>query len=168
MSKRTEEADNSYDFMQTVKGIIAVFVTLLVVVIIVMLFAKSLFVSQDSKKNVKTGHLTSTEYVSVATTTNEEEVVSKTTTKKKKTTTEEEEEEPDVAIPDGLDTSVAGDYVVASAVYLHPEANSSSSNLATLPTGAQVKVYGSANYGWYYVEYDGQFGYAYGTYFTKQ
>jgi hypothetical protein len=167
MAKKKEESDTTFDFQQTVKGIIAVFITIMIVVIIVMLFAKSLFVANTSSTtSVKTGHLTETEYVSVATTTNEE--VAAITTKKKSTTAEEEESEPDVSLPDGLDTSVAGKYVVSSAVYLHPQSNSSSENLMTLPSGAEVEVYGVENYGWYYLEYDGQFGYAYMSYLTKQ
>ena len=84
--------------------------------------------------------------------------------KKKKTTTEDNT--PDISLPADLDTSVAGKYVVNDSVYLHPEPSSSSENLSTLPAGAQVEVYGSSNYGWYYVKYDDQVGYAWGTYFT--
>ena len=85
MANRRDENDNSIDFQQTIKGVIAVFITILIVVIVVMLFARSLFVT-DSKNaaKVKTGHLTSTEYVSVATTAGEEEVQATTTKKKKK------------------------------------------------------------------------------------
>jgi hypothetical protein len=139
------------------------------VVIIVMLFAKSLFVSSADSTAVKTGHLTSTEYTYVPTTTQEEVEITTTKKKKKKTTTEAEEETPTAEnLPEGLDTSVAGTYSVNSAVYLHPEASASSENLLTVPTGAVVTVYGSSNYGWYYLEYDGQLGYAWGDYFTAQ
>lgn len=159
MARRQDEIENTFDFQQTIKGIIAVFITILVVVVIVMLFAKSLFVSDPkAASKVKTGHITSTEYTYVATTTDEEVAVTTEKKKKKKTTTTEEE--PAVSLPEGLDTSVAGTYSVTNAVYLHPEPNSSSANLLTLPAGATVKVYGSANYGWYYLEYDGQYGYA--------
>lgn len=167
MANRRDENDNSIDFQQTIKGVIAVFITILIVVIVVMLFARSLFVT-DSKNaaKVKTGHLTSTEYVSVATTAGEEEVQATTTKKKKKkTTTTEEEVSAPSNLPEGLDESVAGNYVVNSAVYLHPEANSSSENLATLPQGAQVEVFGQV-YGWYYLIYEGQYGYAYGSFFN--
>lgn len=159
MAKRQEEIENAYDFQQTVKGIIAVFITILVVAIIVMLFARSLFVSDSASAEVKTGRLTTVEYEYQEPAKGDEVKVTTTKKKSKKKTTTEEEE-PDVALPEGLDVSVAGDYTVTNSVYLHPEPNSSSANLLTLPTGAEVKVYGSTNYGWYYLEYDGQFGYA--------
>lgn len=158
--------------MTTAKGLVAVFITILIVAVIIMLFAKSLFVSGDSpKKNVKTGHLTETAYVSVdpnATLPNQEEVVATETKKKKKKKTTTEETEPAIDIPEGMDTSVAGKYTVNAAVYLHPEPSSSSAELVTLPAGAEVEVYGSANYGWYYLDYEGQVGYAWGTYFNKK
>ena len=165
------EEEETVDISSTIKGIVAVFITILIVVIIIMLFAKSLFVnSSDLKKNVKTGHLTETAYVSVdpnATLPNQEEVVAtETKKKKKKKTTTAEEATPD--LPADLNTSTAGNYVVNDAVYLHPEPNSTSAELETLPKGAKVKVYGDANYGWYYLEYDGKLGYAWGTYFTKE
>ena len=161
-----QEAEEKNDFQYTVKGLIAVFITILIVVIIVMLFAKSLFVSSSKlSANVKTGHITSTEYVSVATTAGDDvEITSVQKKNKKKTTTEDNT--PDISLPADLDTSVAGKYVVNDSVYLHPEPSSSSENLSTLPAGAQVEVYGSSNYGWYYVKYDDQVGYAWGTYFT--
>lgn len=162
--------ETGFEVASTIKGIIAVFITILIVVVIVMLFAKSLFVTNtEVNKNVKTGHLTETAYVSVdpnATLPNQEEVVATETTKKKKkksTTTE-----ASVALPEGLDTSNAGTYVVNDAVYLHPEPNSSSAELVTLNKGDEVKVYGNSNYGWYYLEYKGQMGYAWGTYFTPK
>ena len=78
---------------------------------------------------------------------------------------EPEEENPDV--PEGLDTSIAGDYSVNSPVYLHPVADANSANLATLQTGEEIKVLGQS-FGWYYLEYNGQKGYAWGTFFTKK
>ena len=162
--------ETGYEVASTLKGIIAVFITILIVVVIIMLFARSLFVTNaEINKNVKTGHLTETAYVSVdpnATLPNQEEVVATETTKKKKkksTTTE-----ASVALPEGLDTSNAGDYIVNDAVYLHPEPSSSSAELVTLNKGDEVKVYGNSNYGWYYLEYKGQMGYAWGTYFTPK
>ncbi len=162
--------ETGFEVASTLKGIIAVFITILIVVVIIMLFARSLFVTNaEINKNVKTGHLTETAYVSVdpnATLPNQEEVVATETTKKKKkksTTTE-----ASVALPEGLDTSNAGDYIVNDAVYLHPEPSSSSAELVTLNKGDEVKVYGNSNYGWYYLEYKGQMGYAWGTYFTPK
>ncbi|MGN1133498.1 MAG: SH3 domain-containing protein, partial [Oscillospiraceae bacterium] len=54
---------------------------------------------------------------------------------------------------------------VISAVYLHPEPNSSSENLMVLPVGAECKVFRNEN-GWLYLEYNGQKGYAYYTFFS--
>ncbi len=176
MSSRNENETNEYDFAATIRGIIAVFITILVVIIIVMLFARSLFVSSSElEETTKTGHLTETRYVELATTTTAEEVV--TTTEGKSASDDEdedddddedEESELDTDLPEGLDTSVAGTYVVNSAVYLHPESNSSSSTIMTLPTNAQVTVYGVEGSGWYYLEYEGQYGYAWHTYLTAQ
>lgn len=162
-AQRRYEDENTIDLSSTIKGIIAVFLTMLIVAIIVMLFAKSLFVSDEAlAKNIKTGHLTETEYIPIEQTTQiDEEVV--TTKKAKKKTTEKEEEPP--ALPEGLDTTVAGTYTVNDAVYLHPEPNSNSENLLVLPYASEVKVYGNTN-GWYYLEYDGQIGYAWGSYLT--
>lgn len=165
---RRQTEDNSVILNSTIKGILALFATILVVVVIVMLFAKSLFFPSADAKPVKTGHLTQTEEISVAETEPAEEVEAVTTKKKKKKTTAEEESSLPEALPEGLDTSVAGDYTVNSAVYLHPEPNSSSANLATLPAGDSVKVYGNSNYGWYYLEWNGQMGYAWSSYLTKK
>lgn len=160
--------ESGFEIASTIKGIIAVFITILIVVVIIMLFARSLFVNNtELKKNVKTGHLTETAYVSVdpnATLPNQEEVVATETTKKKKKKTTTEDTTP--ALPEGLDTSNAGTYIVNDAVYLHPEPSSSSAELVTLKKGDEVKVFGNSNYGWYYLEYEGQLGYAWGTYFT--
>ena len=160
--------EQTVDYSSTVKGLIAVFLTLLIVIIIVMLFAKSLFVSgEELAKNLKTGHLTETEYVAIEAREELEEEVVTTKKEKKKTTTKEEKAEP-AQLPEGLDTSVAGTYMVNDAVYLHPTPDSASENLATLPYGTEIEVFGSSNYGWYYVEYEGQYGYAWGTYFTPK
>lgn len=163
----SRQSDDAY-LSSAIKGIIALFITILIVVVIVMLFAKSLFVPNTDNKKVKTGHLTETVSFSAETTKAAQEVEEvKTTKKKKKTTTKAEEPETPV-LPDGLDTSVAGEYVISSAVYLHPEPNSSSANLATLPAGETVTVYGNSNYGWYYLDYNGQLGYAWSSYLSKK
>lgn len=167
------EPEQTADSSTTIKGLIAVFMTMLIVVIIVMLFAKSLFVSSEElAKNLKTGHLTETEYVAIEAKEDlgEEVVTTEKKEKKKKSTTTEKEDDSSqpVELPEGLDTSVAGKYMVNDAVYLHPTPDSASANLATLPYGTELEVFGQANYGWYYVEYEGQYGYAWGTYFTKQ
>ena len=55
---------------------------------------------------------------------------------------------------------------VISAVYLHPEPTSASENLCVIPVGAECKVYKNEN-GWLYLDYNGQMGYAYYTFFTE-
>ena len=62
--------NNSFDFWNssTFKGIMGVLGTLLAVVIIIMLCAKALFISDVSAENKKTGRITSTEPKSISTT----------------------------------------------------------------------------------------------------
>lgn len=139
----------------TVKGIIAIMLTLLVVVIVIMIFAKNLFIN-DNTTPKKTGVITSTEYIPPATTTTEET----TTTTKKSTKKTEEEDDP----YEGEDDQ-QGTVNCISAVYLHPEPTSSSENLLTIPAGAECKYFRNDN-GWYYVEYNGTQGYAWNTFFS--
>ena len=134
--------------------------TALVVIIVVMLFAKSLFVSTASSEK-QTGRLTTPPNYTTVTTTTTEAV---TTTKKKKTTTTTAED-VDPYQNNELEQG-ATNMSVVSPVYLHPQPNSSSANLATLPTGANVKAYALVNNYWLYVDYNGQKGYAYIDYFT--
>lgn len=167
MPKHNEPQEEAFDFQSFIKGIIAIFITILIVVIIVMLFAKSLFSpTASSKQNVKTGHLTETYYIDKDNLPLPEVDDAVTTKAKKKTTTKKEDPTPSVDLPEGLDTSIAGQYIVNDAVYLHPEPNSSSANLATLQAGKTVTVFGNSNYGWYYLEYEGQYGYAWSSYLT--
>jgi len=140
----------------TVKGIIAIMLTLLVVVIVIMIFAKNLFIN-DNTTPKKTGVITSTEYVPPATTTTEET----TTTTKKTTKKTEEEDDP----YDENEDDQQGTVNCISAVYLHPEPTSSSENLLTIPAGAECKYFRNDN-GWYYVEYNGTQGYAWNTFFS--
>lgn len=142
----------------TFKGIIAIMLTLLVVIIVIMLFVKSLFINDNSKPK-KTGTMTSTEYIPTETTTTTE---APTETKKKKTTEEEENDDQENNEEDG---DAVGEITCTGPVYLHPEPNSSSANLTTIPSGAVCKYYKNEN-GWYYVEYQGQKGYAWKDFFT--
>ena len=142
----------------TVKGIIAIMLTLLVVIIVIMLFVKSLFINDNSKPK-KAGTMTSTEYIPTETTTTTE---APTETKKKKTTEEEENDDQENNEEDG---DAVGEITCTGPVYLHPEPNSSSANLTTIPSGAVCKYYKNEN-GWYYVEYQGQKGYAWKDFFT--
>ncbi len=150
---------NSSDFWNspTFKGLAAVMGTLLVVVIIVMLAAKVMFVSDTSAENKKTGRITSTEPKSVVTT---------TTTKATKKTVKKTKREYNTYDGTQIDTDEYTNQTVISAVYLHPEPNSSSENLCVIPVGAVCKVYKNEN-GWLYLDYDGQKGYAYYTFFTE-
>lgn len=138
------------------KGIIGVMLTILVVIVITMLFAKSLFISNTSGQAKKTGKMTRTEYVSVATTTTTTESKSTTTT-----TTDDEYEDPYQTGDIFGDTT---EMKVISAVYLHPEPTSKSENLMVIPVGATVKVFKNEN-GWLYLDYNGNIGYAYETFF---
>ena len=142
----------------TVKGIIAIMLTLLVVIIVIMLFVKSLFINDNSKPK-KTGTMTSTEYIPTETTTTTE---APTETKKKKTTEEEKNDDQENNEEDG---DAVGEITCTGPVYLHPEPNSSSANLTTIPSGAVCKYYKN-EIGWYYVEYQGQKGYAWKDFFT--
>ena len=169
--REREQEVSDVDFGAIVRGIIAVALTCLIVCIIVIMFAKTLFVSDaELQKTAKTGHLTETAFEMIEPVEQqlrEEVVTTKATKKKKKTTTTQKAEEAEKTdLPEGIDTAAAGDYTVNSPVYLHPTADANSANLATLPYGVTVKVLGQS-YGWYYLEYEGEKGYAWGTYFNK-
>lgn len=155
-NKKTEQQTSSLP--TAVKGTIAVMITALAVVIITMLFARSLFISNASDKTKKTGRITSTEYVEVST----QAPVSLTETKKT-TTTRSTDDPYQTNTGENLGDSTV--MTVISAVYLHPEPTSKSENLLVIPVGATVKVYKNEN-GWLYLEYNGQMGYAYQSFFS--
>lgn len=139
------------------KGIIAVMSTVLIVVIISMLFARSLFMTSASEE-IKTGRLTAPPtFVTTTTTLN--------TTTRKTTTTTTLSKLTDPYQSELMQSGIS-EMTVKSAVYLHPEPNSSSKNLMVLPQGARVTAYAVVNYNWIYVEYMGNVGYAYGDFFT--
>ncbi|MGN0601759.1 MAG: SH3 domain-containing protein [Oscillospiraceae bacterium] len=153
MSGKSKNSD--FWSSSTFKGIIAVLSTLLVVVIITLVSAKLLFVGNSSGNTIKTGRITSTEPLAVTTT-----VKTKHTEKTTKKTNSGD---------DDFYSEDTGDYTtqtVISAVYLHPEPTSKSENLCVIPVGAECKVYKNEN-GWLYLDYDGQKGYAYYTFFTE-
>ncbi len=154
------EEDAKVAVSSNIKGIIAIMITALVVIIVVMLFAKSLFVSTETQEK-QTGRLTTPpNYTTVATTTTE----TVTTTKKKKTTkATSDTEDP---YKDDMLNAGATDMSCTGAVWLHPEPNSKTANLALIPAGANVKAYAVVNGNWIYVDYNGQKGYAYGDYFS--
>ncbi len=172
MPRRAPQPEAAESVSTTIKGIIAVSITCFLVCVIVIMFSNSLFVSDaELQKTAKTGHLTETAFEVIEPKKQlRDEVVTTKATKKKKTTTADDEDEPEEEnpdVPEGLDTSIAGDYSVNSPVYLHPVADANSANLATLQTGEEIKVLGQS-FGWYYLEYNGQKGYAWGTFFTKK
>lgn len=142
------------------KGTMGILGTLLAVVIIIMVCAKVLFVSDVSAENKKTGRITSTEPKSVSTT------VSVKTTKKTVKKTSRTFNNYDSIDPEDVDTDEYTTQRVVSAVYLHPQPTSASENLCVIPVGAVCKVFKNEN-GWLYLDYNGQKGYAYYTFFTE-
>ena len=170
MQRRVPEPVETESFGSTIRGIIAVAVTCFIVCVIVIMFSNTIFVSDaELQKTAKTGRLTETAFeVAVPKQQLRDEVVTTKATKKKKTTTAEGDapEAENSDLPEGLDTSIAGSYTVNGPVYLHPIADANSANLATIPFGEKIQVMGQS-FGWYYVEFDGQKGYAWGTYFDK-
>lgn len=159
-NKNTQRPQVSQGLSPTVKGVIAILLTILVVVIVIMIFAKTLFIGNNDQEAKKTGVMTApTEYVKPETSAS--------------ASSSEQTNDPDPDADDddyynGSDSSTSEKSVeisCTSAVYLHPEPNSSSANLATIPSGAKVKYFKNEN-GWYYVEYNGQKGYAWQSFFT--
>ena len=155
-----EEEEAKVAVSGNIKGIIAIMITALVVIIVVMLFAKSLFVSTETSEK-QTGRLTAPPNYTTVTTTTTETV---TTTKKKKTTKATSEE--DDPYMDDMLKAGATDMSCTGPVWLHPEPNSKTENLALIPTGANVKAFAVVNGNWIYLEYNGQKGYAWGDYFS--
>ena len=145
-ARRTrKQQENDAQISAAVKGIIAIMLTLLIVVVVIMLFWKSLF----------TGTITSTQYHGPETKTATEREGSKKSTKKKTSKKQDDDEEDE-------DTQKI---TCTGAVLLHPEPSSSSATLDTIPGGVEVTFIRNEN-NWFYVEYNGQEGYAWGNYFT--
>ena len=156
--KQQPQQENPAAISSTIKGIIAIMITFLIVIIVIMVFAKSLFIKGNESSPKKTGVVTSTEYIPPETQT---ATAKETTQKTRKPKTEEEEEDED----DEEDDESSQTITCTGPVYLHPEPSSKSENLLTIPQGAEVKFFRNEN-NWYYVEYDGKEGYAWGDYFT--
>ena len=154
--RQVSQQNSGLGLSSNVKGVIAIMITLLVVIIVIMLFAKSLFIN-DNKEPTATGKITSTEYIPPVTTTtvSETEETKKST---KKLADDYDEDNKNDNEEDGVTVNCI------SPVYLHPEPNSSSANLATIPSGAKCTFYKNEN-GWYYVDYNGTKGYAWYTFF---
>lgn len=150
------EQEKAAAISSAVKGIIAILLTLLIVIVVIMLFWKNLFTGSETGSKATGTITTPTSYIPPETKTATEREETKKTTKKKTTEAEEEEEEEE----ENTQTIRC-----TGAVFLHPEPNSKSATLLTIPSGADVKFYRNEN-NWYYVEYNGQQGYAWGNYFT--
>lgn len=149
-----KQQENDAQISAAVKGIIAIMLTLLIVVVVIMLFWKSLFTGAE-KGDLATGTITSTEYHGPETKTATEREDSKKFTKKKTAKKQDDDEEDE-------DTQTI---TCTGAVLLHPEPSSSSATLDTIPGGVEVTFIRNEN-NWFYVEYNGQKGYAWGNYFT--
>ena len=72
----------------------------------------------------------------------------------------------DMGTDNSLEDATYSIKTVISAVYLHPQPTSASENLCVIPVGAECKVYTNEN-GWLYLDYNGQKGYAYYSFFTE-
>ena len=160
-----DEEDDDKDFATTVKGVIAVMITFMVVAIVLMFTARRMFVLQGNeyKEEIPTGVVTSTQptvYEGKETTLPEEE---DDTGKKKRTAS------PNAKDDDGQTTTkLTGttQYKCATAYYLHPQPSSDSENLLVIPQGAVVEVQKEEN-GWLYMDYNGTVGWAYKDGFYK-
>ncbi len=161
---RSRGQNGSGGLPSAVKGAIGMMATTLVVVIITMLFAKSLFISNAASSNGKTGRITNAPTYSVSTSSK----ISIRTTHT--TTTKHNEDDPyqtseSGSVSGGEALGEATAMTVISAVYLHPQPTSKSENLLVIPVGAICKVYRNEG-GWLYLDYNGQMGYAYYTFFS--
>ena len=112
---RPQQQENSTWLTPTVKGIIAILLTVLVVAIVIMIFAKTLFVNTNTTPK-KTGTITSTEYIPPKTTTTSEKP--QETSKKSKKATEPDEDPYDGDKDDNGDA--VGDIQFISTHSLHP------------------------------------------------
>ncbi|MBR1749408.1 MAG: SH3 domain-containing protein [Ruminococcus sp.] len=168
-AKRPVYDDDEYDeaddakFATTVKGVIAVMITFMLVMIVLMFTARSMFVLSGNEVETIKGRVTSTEptvYEAEETTAAEED----SGAKKKRTAGPNAKEKNDETTGS---TKLEGttQYRCVSAVYLHPKPSAESENTLVIPQGAVVEVQKEEN-GWYYLDYNGTVGWAYGTFFT--
>lgn len=151
-----QEAESNWATL--VKGIIAILLTVLTVVIVTMLFAKSLFVSNTSDER-KTGRLTAPpNYTTISTTT----ATSTTTSRKRTTTRDWGSEDP---YQEEIAKTGATEMVVKNAVKLRKEPNSDSEVITVLAADTKVTAFSVTNGNWLYVEANGKTGYAFGDFF---
>lgn len=143
-----------------VKGIIGIMVSFTFVAVIIMLFAKVLFLHEPTE-DIKTGTITVTSPTgtTAVTTTGLNQRVSKTT----KQTVKYNDNAKNTG--DDSDNNAAVTKIKCiSPVLVHPQPNSSSENLTTVPLNAEVDFIRDEN-GWYYITYNGITGYAWGQFF---
>ncbi|WP_295157079.1 SH3 domain-containing protein [uncultured Ruminococcus sp.] len=152
--KSRKQQEREAAMASTVKGIIAIMLTFLIVIVVIMLFWKNLFTANETGPKA-TGTITSTKYDPPETKTVTEREETEKSTKKKVTKAEEEDDEDE-------NTQMIK---CVGAVLLHPEPSSSSTTIDTIPAGVDVKFIRNEN-NWYYVEYNGKEGYAWGNFFT--
>ena len=160
-----DDEEDDKNFATTVKGVIAVMLTFMLVVIVLMFTARSMFVLEGNeyKEDIASGRVTSTQptvYEGADTTVAQEDDAS---SKKKRTASPNAKDNDDSTTTTKL--SGTTQYRCISAVYLHPQPSAESENLLVIPQGAVVDVQ-KDEYGWYYLDYNGTVGWAYGTFFT--
>lgn len=150
-----------------VKGIIGILVSLAFVFLVILLFAKVLFLHEPNTEQ-KTGSLTAVADTGTTfmTTTNEnQQVVSKTTKEKIKFNVEITETDKDGNTVTNNTEQPTGKVRCISPVLVHPKPTSKSENLTTVPLNAEVDFIKNEN-GWYLITYNGITGYAWGQFFT--
>lgn len=143
-----------------VKGIIGILVSLTFVAVIIMLFAKVLFLHEPTE-DLKTGTITVTSPTgtTAVTTTGLNQRVSKAT----KQTVKYNDNSKNKG-DDSSSNAAVTKIKCISPVLVHPQPNSSSEDLTTVPLNAEVDFIRDEN-GWYYITYNGITGYAWGQFF---
>lgn len=154
-----EEEEKEPLLSPAVKGIIGILVALVFVALVIMLFAKVLFLHEATNKG-KTGTITSTAATGTTpvTTTGLNQRQSKVTKETIKYNDNAKKTET------GDDKKAVTKIKCISPVLVHPQPNSSSANLTTVPLNAEVDFIRDEN-GWYYITYNGITGYAWGQFF---
>lgn len=152
-------AEKSPLLSQTTKGIIGMLVALALVMLVILFFAKVLFL-HDANVSAKTGTITVTlpTGTTVATTTGIEHQA--------KTTKERVRYNVDSKTATGENGEAAAIQRIKciSAVLVHPKPNSKSGDIGTIPTGTVVDLIKDEN-GWYLIKYNNITGYAWNQFF---
>ncbi|MBO6141539.1 MAG: SH3 domain-containing protein [Ruminococcus sp.] len=157
-----DDEEDDKNFATTVKGVIAVMITFMCVVIVLMFTARSMFILQGNEyhEDVPTGIVTSTQptvYEGGGTTAAEED----SSGKKKRTASPNAKDNDDGQGTTTSKLTGTTQYRCVSAVYLHPQPSADSENLLVIPQGAVVDVQKDEN-DWLYLDYNGTIGWAYG------